>query len=213
MNYYAFNGTSLYKGTGANIGYAFTGVPGGMPNLPGSQYAQFTFNNNVVAFPRVNYQLNDYSNGSNVLRFKKGGFDSGSINISNPTQVADLLGKVGTQLNLTGVLEIFGETLEEEGKKGKKKSFEEIVNLVLNYGTKALSIAIGLGLLKKKDTDTGLDDGWGNVDGTGLDEIPADGLPQQKPVESGSGTILGFKTENVLLTAGGLLMAFAIFKK
>lgn len=209
--YYAFNGNSLFRGGSSTVGFAYTGTPAMMPNLSPLNYANFKFGTNNISFPRINYQVSTYGANSNLLRFKKGGFDSGMFNITSSANVSAFAKNLGTKFNITGVMDIFEPVLQEEGKQKKGKSFEEIVNLILNYGSKAVSIAQGLGLIKNKNQST--DDGWGNIDGLDTGVFTGEPMPQEKPIEAGSGTVLGFKTENVLLGVGGVLLAIAVFKK
>ncbi|WP_337045441.1 hypothetical protein [Emticicia sp. 17c] len=212
-NYLAFNGTTVFRGNASNIGFAYTGVSSPMPSLSPLNYALFNYGTNTISYPRINYEVGNFGANSYLMRFKKGSFDSGNISLTNSSQLKGLLGNIGTQLKISGVLELFGDTVEEEASKKNKKSVEEIINLILNYGSKAISIAISLGLIKNKNQSYTDNDGWGDAtDGT--DSGLPDGL-EKKEVSGGNtgGTIFGFKTENVLLVAGGVLVAFAIFKK
>ncbi|RYE28474.1 MAG: hypothetical protein EOP48_33435 [Sphingobacteriales bacterium] len=85
-----------------------------MPSLSPANYANFRYGSTNVSFPRVNYQVGSFGANSLMLQFRKGGFDSGSISITNPNQLNSLLNNIGTRLNITGVLELFGDAVKEE---------------------------------------------------------------------------------------------------
>lgn len=215
-NYLAFNGNSFFRGNANNIGYAFTGMPTQMPSLSPANYAVFKFGGNTLSYPRVNYQVGSFGADSSLMRFRKGSYDSGIVSIANSSNMKSLLSGIGSRFNLTGVIDMFEPTVEKEAKSGKKRSVEEIINLILNYGAKAVEIAKGLGMIKSNTNNiTGAgnleDDGWGNVE-TG--EYPTNELPQERkmPAENGS-TILGVKTENILIGTGVLIAGIALFKK
>ncbi|MER0442804.1 hypothetical protein [Emticicia sp. W12TSBA100-4] len=203
--YLAYSPTNNQVLRGPNYGsvYGYTGSLANsfFPNT--AKYAAFKFNDLNISFPRTNYQVGTFFNiNSNIFRFQSPkGFDSGRVNFSRGRDVekfySDLKGHLASN-KITGIMEIFEEPLNESFEKKDRKSFQEIVNLIIEYGTKAVEIAKSLGIIKTDDTS--FDDGWTptgeeigneNLEGTGNSGEYSPKV-EKKPVADES-TLFGFK--------------------
>lgn len=217
LPYVGFNNNTFYQGStlaqslGLNSYIALSD-----PNL-----RYITQNGRTFSFLGKNFAGQESAwRSENFIRFKNpnlfGKYDyNDRVRISQPSSVETFWGRLLNQLPVDkrdDINEAFGDLLKDAGKKKDRKTFEEIVNLILNYGERALSIAQGFGLVKdpnSTNTDA-LNDGWTESDTVGTENGKV--LEKPLPADSSGGTFLGFKTQDLLLAAGVAVVGYTALK-
>ncbi len=188
-------------------------------------YASFQFNGLNLGFSRQNFNKGGILGlNPNVMNFKKNDVFAGRVNITNNRQVNSFVGGLlrdfrngQNSIDIDGELIAIEAILKEQAKKGERKSFEEIVNLLLNYGERAITIAKNLGILKDSSTTTD-ETGWTDIPEDPENPSPTSNNPSAKPAQEkeldlDEKKIFGIKQEYVLGGAGVALLTYLVTKK